>query len=197
MQLPRLYNEVINHPNTSDEHRRETESKLLDHRQRYLAALPVGEEKTKVAAEVEEQINGMVLLKIPNELAWTLFIEAKDAENIGEYDHCEGKRRNLTLATEQYDFETLRQFVQLFPEAPRANLIRGYFGYTGVPLTNDSDDEEGGSPQQNGGSIDGYVDIIIVRTQPDGMTDHTETASGCLRDPTRLRHSTSSYDRGS
>lgn len=85
MQLPRLYDEVISHPNTSDEHRRETESKLLNHRQQYLAALPVGEEKTKVAAEVDEQINGMVLLKIPNELAWTLFIEAKDAESIGEY----------------------------------------------------------------------------------------------------------------
>lgn len=83
-QLPRLYNEVINHPNTSDEQRRETESKLLDHRQRYLSALPEGDEKTKVAADVEEQINGMVLLKIPNELAWTLFIEAKDAESIGE-----------------------------------------------------------------------------------------------------------------
>ena len=110
-------------------------------------------------------------------------------------DHCEEKRLILALAAEQYDFEILRQFVQLFPETPRANLIRGYFGYTGIPLIDDSDDEEEGSPQQNGGSLDGYVDIIIVRTQLNGLTDHTETASGCLRDPTRLRHSTSNYDR--
>nr|VWP02312.1 Uncharacterized protein [Ganoderma boninense] len=85
-QLPRLYNEVLNHPNASDELRRETEAKLLDLKQRHLFALPASEktaEKARLASELDELINGMVLLKIPNELAWTLLIEGKDAAEIG------------------------------------------------------------------------------------------------------------------
>ena len=85
-QLPRLYNEVLNHPNTSDELRRETETKLLHLKQRHLFALPASgnsADKARLASELDELINGMVLLKIPDELAWTLLIESRDAAEIG------------------------------------------------------------------------------------------------------------------
>ncbi|TFY67241.1 hypothetical protein EVJ58_g1753 [Rhodofomes roseus] len=159
-QLPRLYNEVINHPNTSDELRRATEAKLLHHRQFYLAALPstadMADEKARIAAEVEEQINGIVLLEIPNELAWTLFIEGKDPESI-----------------EQYDFAIMRQFVQLFPQAAHTSLIKGYFGYMGIPLTDNEDDEDG-SPHPNGDNAEDYVDMIIdaFASLPDSIIAH-------------------------
>ncbi|OSX66640.1 hypothetical protein POSPLADRAFT_1131824, partial [Postia placenta MAD-698-R-SB12] len=81
-QLPHLYDEILNHPNTSDELRRTTESKLLRLKQRLLNALPAAQ-KAKVAAELDELVSGMVLLGIRDELAWTLFIENKDAEHIG------------------------------------------------------------------------------------------------------------------
>lgn len=55
--------------------------------------------------------------------------------------------------------------MELFPEAARTNLIKGYFGYTGIPLTDDSDDEEESRAQQSGGTIEGYADMIIVRAQ--------------------------------
>ena len=68
--------------------RRATEAKLLHMKQLHLFSLPVDDkhkgEKAKLAAEVEELINGMILLKIPDEAAWTLSIESKDAAHIGE-----------------------------------------------------------------------------------------------------------------
>ena len=59
---------------------------MLQMKQRHLFALPVtdnAKQKARLALEVEDLINGIVLLKIPNELAWTLLLESKDAEHIG------------------------------------------------------------------------------------------------------------------
>jgi hypothetical protein len=88
-QLPRFYNEILNHPNTSDDLRRATESKLLRHRQRYLYAIPVSGEsaplKTRIAGELESLVDGIVLLGIPDLLAWNLFINSKDCETIGTF----------------------------------------------------------------------------------------------------------------
>jgi len=39
--------------------------------------------KKTLAAEVQELVNGMVLLQIPDELAWLLFIDSRDCECIG------------------------------------------------------------------------------------------------------------------
>ena len=86
-QLPRFYDEVLNHPNTSDDLRRSTESKLLRHKQQYLYAIPALREsaalKTKIAGELESLVDGVVLLGIPDELAWNLFIDSKNCDTIG------------------------------------------------------------------------------------------------------------------
>ncbi len=39
--------------------------------------------KMEVAREIESLIDGAVLLHIPDELAWMLFLEGKDVETIG------------------------------------------------------------------------------------------------------------------
>ncbi|OBZ66566.1 Superkiller protein 3 [Grifola frondosa] len=142
-RLPNLYNEILNHPNTSDELRRATESKLLRHKQRYLYALPAtGEFKTKkvqTAAELDDLVSGMVLLGIGDELAWSLYIESKDVAYI-----------------EGYDFNILRQYIQLFPSSPLTRLLIGYFGYMSIPLSR----EDNESPDQDENEED-FADMII------------------------------------
>jgi len=87
-QLPKFYNEVMSHPSAPDQLRRDTESKLLRHKRQYLAALPTTGDQVKLkktlAVEVQELVSGMVLLQIPDELAWLLFIDGKDCETIGK-----------------------------------------------------------------------------------------------------------------
>lgn len=87
LQLPELYNEIINHPNTSDDLRRSTESKLLQQKLQLLEALPVVGDKSslkkELLSEVQDLCNGMVLLGIPNELAWIFYIESMDVYSIG------------------------------------------------------------------------------------------------------------------
>lgn len=143
-QLPHLYNEVLNHPNTSDELRRETEATLLHLKQRHLFALPASgnlADKARLASELDELINGMVLLKIPDELAWTLLIESKDAAEI-----------------EDYDFGLLRQFIGLFPRSPLMKLVRAYFEYMGVPLSEDEDEDV---PAPLASDEADYIDIMM------------------------------------
>ena len=87
-QLPGFYNEVLNHPNTSDELRRETESKLFGHKQRLMSVIPssgdFSERKGQVSEELEEMVNGIVLLGIPNEPVWKYYIEGQDVYSLGE-----------------------------------------------------------------------------------------------------------------
>ncbi|KAK0207900.1 superkiller protein 3 [Desarmillaria ectypa] len=125
-RLPSLYNDILNHPNTSDELRRETETKLLKHKQQYLYALPsTSEQKKKVSQEVEDLINGAVILQLPDELAWFLFLERKDVET-----------------TDDYEYPLLRQYMTLFPSLPLVSMLKGYFIYNGIPLTDDEEDED-------------------------------------------------------
>lgn len=90
-QLPALYEGILNHPNTSDQLRRTTESKLLRHRQRYLYALPTTEEymseKHTAYKVVEDMASGAVLLGIPDELAWSCYMENLDVYDIGALGH--------------------------------------------------------------------------------------------------------------
>lgn len=85
-QLPDLYQEILSHAHASDEQRRDAESKLLAHKQRLLFALPgtgeFAEQKARLSAEVQDLVAGIVLLKIPNELAWTLYLEGRNAKTI-------------------------------------------------------------------------------------------------------------------
>jgi superkiller protein 3 len=87
VQLPKLYEEVISHPNTTDDLRRETEAKLLRHRIRFLHSLSASKdgERRKAASDVVDAlVEGVVLLNIPDDLAWSMAIDGKNAESIGD-----------------------------------------------------------------------------------------------------------------
>jgi superkiller protein 3 len=83
-KLPFLYDEILNHPNTPDELRRQTESKQLRYKRDHLFSLPLDDPlKGQLAIEVEKMISGVVLLRIADELAWSSFIDGQDCEVIG------------------------------------------------------------------------------------------------------------------
>ncbi|KAI0082004.1 TPR-like protein [Panus rudis PR-1116 ss-1] len=147
-KLPALYNEIMNHPNTSDELRRQTESKLLRHKQQLLYALPAtgqhASEKARLRTEVQEMINGMVLISVPDELAWALFIEWKDVETI-----------------EGYDLDILRKYMLLFPTTSLSKLLHAYFGYAGILLSEDSDDDESQKEEPVSNDDVDYMEAIV------------------------------------
>lgn len=132
-RLPELYQEVLSHPHASDEIRRQAESKLLKHKQQLLFALPSNAEytaqKAKLSAEVQDLVAGIVLLGIPNELAWSLYLESKNAKTIDEYD-----------------VSSLSQFVRLFPNLPLSRMVSAYFSGRGTSLV--TEDEEGNKKPQ-------------------------------------------------
>jgi superkiller protein 3 len=132
--LPHLYNEILNHPNTSDELRRLTESKLLRHTQKHIFSLPLQDPwKRKLAIEVEKLVSGAVLLRVPDELAWSTFIDGKDSETIGNAVSLLGFASSNN-GSEGYDFDTLRHYSILFPNEALTRLIQAYLVYLGVPL---------------------------------------------------------------
>jgi superkiller protein 3 len=61
---------------------------------------------------------------------------------------------------EGYDFDILRQYLQLFPEQALARLISPYLAYLGVPL---SDEKEAATPSA---SLDDVFRAISVRFVP-------------------------------
>ncbi|KAF8504124.1 TPR-like protein [Gautieria morchelliformis] len=131
--LPSLYNELLNHPNTSDDLRRSTESKLLRRKYQHLQSVPAvganSSSKQKLLSEVDDLSKGAVLLNLPDELAWMFFIESRDAYHI-----------------EDYDFRTLRRFIGIFPNLPLTALLKGYFNYLRIPVCVDSAQGDG-SPE--------------------------------------------------
>lgn len=86
LQLSSLYESILNHPNTSDEVRVEVEAKQLRYKQQYLQSLPSSKEsaalKEKAARELEDIIEGIVLLQKPDELGWRIFLETRDYEHL-------------------------------------------------------------------------------------------------------------------
>lgn len=155
-QLPEYYDEILNHPNTSDFLRRSTESKLLRHKQQLLFSLPsaittapnatvkpeVVEKKKALAKEVEELVEGMVLLKVPDELAWNLVIEGRDVDTIGMYSSIAFRRSKHNYYSENYNFKSLREYIRLFPSSPLTNMIRGYVVYMDLPTLDPEPDEQ-------------------------------------------------------
>lgn len=69
-------------------------------------------------------------------------------------------------AKEGYDFDVLRQFVNLFPSSALASLLKGYLLYTGYNLTS-NEHEEGEDVAEDADGLDlilvsslGWLDLI-------------------------------------
>jgi superkiller protein 3 len=118
-QLPSLYDEVLNHPATSDELRRSTEAKLLRFRYAYLKAVPVQSEmesKKMLLDEVKSMVDGIVLLGIPNELAWTIFLNLSDVERLDPLMN-----------------DSFLKYAKLFPGSGMSQAIKKYRRWRGFP----------------------------------------------------------------
>ncbi|KAG2113725.1 superkiller protein 3 [Suillus discolor] len=125
-KLPALYNDILNHPSTSDELRRATESKLIRYKHQLFLALPSTDpEKRQVGMQLDEMVHGIVTIGIPDEFAWCIWFEGKD------YDTVEG----LGLAY-------LKQFIELFPTSTLALMLTGYLTYNKAAYGDEESTEE-------------------------------------------------------
>ena len=105
--LEKLYSNIINWTQ-DDELRRQYEEKLLQHAGETLAALPMPRKIAK-REEVMKMAQGLVILKHPFLLAWSIVLEWRDVEEIDDID-----------------VGLLREFVDLFPDEGLSKVLRGY-----------------------------------------------------------------------
>jgi superkiller protein 3 len=151
--LPLRYEEILAHPNATDQDRREAEAKLLRYHYRLLLALParpaplqgptgtaalptrdsdVNSEAETLKAECRDRViemcRGMVVVGVPDELAWTIHLEWQDVPSLGE--SIEKSRPELSASgvhltdphlpgamTDQLPFHHLRSFIYHFPRS--------------------------------------------------------------------------------
>ncbi|OAX37205.1 superkiller protein 3 [Rhizopogon vinicolor AM-OR11-026] len=125
-KLPALYNEILNHPNTSDELRRATESKLVRYKQQLFFALPSTDpEKCQVGTQLDEMINGIVTIGIPDEFVWCMWLEGRDSDTV-----------------EGLGLPYLKEFIELFPKTPLALMLKGYIAYDRIAVSDEDSIEE-------------------------------------------------------
>ncbi|KAF7315319.1 Antiviral protein [Mycena indigotica] len=125
--LPKFYTDVLNHPHTTDELRRMTDAKLLRYKYQLLCALPANDtRKPIISREVDELVAGAITLEIPDELAWSLSLDALDLVNLKDYPS-----------------DLLQQFILLFPSTPLATFLKAYSVYS---HSENIDEEDSNNP---------------------------------------------------
>ncbi|MCJ1471468.1 Superkiller protein 3 [Lambiella insularis] len=105
--LESLYSCIIDWT-SDDDLRRFYEEKVLQRAYDTLAVLPA-QRKDEKRAQVTKLAEGLIILKHPFPLAWSITLEWKDAESI-----------------EAWDAGLLRDYTQLFPEDGLSKVIKGY-----------------------------------------------------------------------
>lgn len=102
-----LYENIINWTH-DDEIRRQYEEKLLQHAYDTLIVIPTAKKAAK-REQVQKMARGLVILKHPFLLAWTIDLDWKDVADI-----------------EEMDAGLLRDFIALFPDIGLSKLLRGF-----------------------------------------------------------------------
>ena len=112
--LVEIYNEIINHPFTSDDLRRDIESQLLKFKYDHLLSVSANEQplKSDLLNQVMTMASGIVNINIKNDLAWCLIIEWFNVEYLNNY---------IPIL--------LKQFQLLFPQHKLNSIIDGFFTY--------------------------------------------------------------------
>ncbi|TFK25481.1 superkiller protein 3 SKI3 [Coprinopsis marcescibilis] len=116
-KLPGLYNEVLNHPNATDDLRLSTEAKLLRLTRRHLLSIPQAnhDQKTRLLQELEDLVQGGVLLKRPDELAWEMCLEWQDYVDVDEIDTA-----------------NLFSYLEIFPKNNLSEVLRAYLLFRNI-----------------------------------------------------------------
>ncbi|WFC99924.1 Superkiller protein 3 [Malassezia yamatoensis] len=111
-RVPDLLDLIRNHPRTEDGMRRDAEAKLLRHFYKLTLAVPIkGPQsnpamKETVMKQTIEFARGFVVLQVPDELAWSIYLDWSDF-----------RLPNLP-------YGSLVDYVRLFPKSPRTRSIR-------------------------------------------------------------------------
>ena len=113
--LESLYENIINWTH-DDEIRRKYEEKLLQHAYDTLIAIPTAKKAAK-RKEVQKMAQGLVILKHPFLLAWTIDLEWKDVADI-----------------EELDVGLFREFISLFPDRGLSKVLRGFLDSSVSPF---------------------------------------------------------------
>ncbi len=124
--------------------RKEIEAKQLRYKQRCLQSITSTKDslvlKQKIMQDIDELVEGIVLLQKPDDLGWTLFLESRDYEDLGEVLRRPLKINVLIDATGEYVRSHVKTYIRLFPGSPLASLLRGYFAYKQEVLSEDEED---------------------------------------------------------
>ena len=106
-QLETLYGAIVDWTH-DDEVRRQYEEKLLQRVYDHLAVLPAPRKQTK-RAQVQKLAEGLVILKHPFLLAWSIHLEWSDVEEI-----------------QDMDVGLLEEHITMFPDDGRSKVLKGY-----------------------------------------------------------------------
>ena len=107
--LEQIYNHIIDWT-SDDDQRRLYEEKVLQRAYDTLAVLPL-DRKSDKRAQVVKLAEGLVILKHPFALAWTISLEWRDVER-----------------TEEWDASLLEEYIELFPEDGLSKVLKAYLG---------------------------------------------------------------------
>lgn len=138
-RLPHLYEQILSHPNAEDELRTEVQAKLLRYRLGLLTAHPPkqlvngtattgtaavdlqqqekqqqieqerDESKSSLRDEILKLASGMVIIGLPDELAWEIDLEWRPVRSLIDMR-----------------LDKMRQFIALFPRSGRTKAFRAY-----------------------------------------------------------------------
>ena len=95
--------------------------------------------KLPLSQQLDEMVDGIVLLNTPDELGWKIFFEGRDCEDMCKLplflyhpvaDFC---------LQAGYDEKHIREYIKIFPDSTLASLFKGYFACMNTLV---DDDEE-------------------------------------------------------
>jgi superkiller protein 3 len=147
--LEEIYENIINWTR-DDDMRREYEEKLLKRAYDTLTVLPL-ERKAEKRAKVHELAQGMVIIKHPYKLAWSIYLEWRDRESFAAF--------------ELPDF---KQYIDFFPQDGLAKVLQGYVGSEispAIPSSTENTASEANAEDNNSNvSFGDRLLLMTVRT---------------------------------
>ena len=153
--LEPLYESIINWTH-DDEIRHQYEDKLLQHAYDTLIVVATAQKAPK-RNQVQKMAQGLVILKRPFLLAWTIDLEWKDVVDI-----------------EEMDAGLLRDFIALFPDGGLSKLVRGFLDSDISPFPRPTDPAQKPNEETEDTSPLSVEDRLVL------MTDGIEESSSSI-----------------
>jgi len=103
-------------------------------------------------------VNGVVLLGIPDELAWSIWLDSRNLYDLGACpaNFSLGTLSEVDLLVE-YDARTIRKLFDVLPSSPLSALWKAWFTCQGIPSEEPVEEDEP-PPPPNSDALD---DILV------------------------------------